>query len=202
MAAARREPARVVGDGVHTIAELVEIVNLDPRRGEDHATSLSKIHLDAISLAVLADQGLTPQSVPAAGQPVNVRRNANLSTGGTAIDVTDRVHPEVAARAIDAAQMVGLDVAGVDVVATEINRPLETQSGVIVEVNAAPGLRMHLEPSAGVARGRSARPSSPRSSPPARTAASPSPPSPASTARPPPPASSPTSSRAPAAAWA
>ncbi len=152
VAAARREPARVVGDGVHTIAELVEIVNMDPRRGEDHATSLSKIHLDAISLAVLADQGLTPQSVPPAGQGVNVRRNANLSTGGTAIDVTDLVHPEVAARCIDAAEMVGLDVAGVDVVAIEIGRPLEEQSGVIVEVNAAPGLRMHLEPSAGVSR--------------------------------------------------
>jgi cyanophycin synthetase len=152
VAAARREAARVVGDGVHTIAELVEIVNMDPRRGEDHATSLSKIQLDAISLAVLADQALTPQSVPPAGQGVNVRRNANLSTGGTAIDVTDRVHPEVAARAIDAAEMVGLDVAGVDVVATEISRPLEEQGGVIVEVNAAPGLRMHLEPSAGVSR--------------------------------------------------
>ena len=152
MAAARREPAQVVGDGVHTVAELVDIVNMDPRRGEDHATSLSKIKLDAVSLAVLADQGYTPESVPPAGAACSIRRNANLSTGGTAIDVTDRVHPEVAARAIEAAAVVGLDMAGVDVVAIDIGRPLEEQGGVIVEVNAAPGLRMHLEPSAGMSR--------------------------------------------------
>ena len=98
------------------LAELVEEVNRDPRRGEDHATSLSKIPLDPISLAVLAEQGYTPESVPPAGQRVLIRRNANLSTGGTAEDVTDRVHPEVAARCVDAARMVGLDVAGIDVV--------------------------------------------------------------------------------------
>jgi cyanophycin synthetase len=152
VAAARREPAQVVGDGARTIAELVEQVNLDPRRGDHHATSLSKIRLDAISLAVLSDQGFTPQSVPPAGKTVLIRRNGNLSTGGTAIDVTERIHPEVAARAVEAAAMVGLDVAGVDVVATDVTRPLEEQRGVVVEVNAAPGLRMHLEPSAGVAR--------------------------------------------------
>src|SRR5205085_8186001 len=83
------------------------------------------------------------------GQRVLIRRNANLSTGGTAIDVTDRVHPDVAARSIEAARVVGLDIAGVDVVVTDIGRPLEEQGGVIVEVNAGPGLRMHLEPSAG-----------------------------------------------------
>ena len=81
-----------------------------------------------------------------------IRRNANLSTGGTATDVTDEVHPEVAARAVDAARAVGLDIAGVDVVARDIGRPLEEQGGVIVEVNAGPGLRMHLEPSAGTPR--------------------------------------------------
>ena len=81
-----------------------------------------------------------------------IRRNANLSTGGTAIDVTERVHPEVAARAVDAAKIIGLDIAGIDVVAKDISRPLEEQGGVIVEVNAAPGLRMHLEPSVGVSR--------------------------------------------------
>ena len=81
-----------------------------------------------------------------------IRRNGNLSTGGTAIDVTERVHPQVAARAVDAAQVIGLDIAGVDVVAADISVPLEEQAGVVVEVNAAPGLRMHLEPSAGISR--------------------------------------------------
>jgi cyanophycin synthetase len=152
VAAARREPAQVVGDGLRTIAELIKLVNSDPRRGDDHATSLSKIRLDAVSLAVLTEQGYTPASIPPAGSVVLVRRNANLSTGGTAIDVTDRVHPEIAARAVDAARVVGLDVAGVDVVACDISRPLEEQGGGIVEVNAAPGLRMHLEPSIGISR--------------------------------------------------
>jgi cyanophycin synthetase len=149
-AAARREPAHVVGNGLNTVRELIDLVNTDPRRGEHHATVLSKLKLDDISLAVLSDQGLTPDSVPSAGQMVLIRRNANLSTGGTAIDVTEYVHPDVAARAVEAAQMIGLDIAGVDVVAQDISRPLDEQHGVIVEVNAAPGLRMHLEPSAGV----------------------------------------------------
>ncbi|MBA4031480.1 MAG: cyanophycin synthetase [Planctomyces sp.] len=152
VAAARREPPQVVGDGRHSIRELVREVNLDPRRGEDHATPLSKIPIDDIACAVLADQGLIPESVPAAGQLVLLRRNANLSTGGSAADVTELVHPEVAARVIDAVRMVGLDIAGVDVVATDISRPLEQQGGVIVEINAAPGLRMHLQPSAGQPR--------------------------------------------------
>jgi cyanophycin synthetase len=152
VAAARREPAQVLGDGVRTVAQLVELVNADPRRADHHAKVLSKIKLDAIALAVLADQGFTPDSIPPAGTTVLVRRNANLSTGGTAIDVTERVHPAVAASAIDAAKIVGLDIAGVDVVAQDISRPLSEQGGVIVEVNAAPGLRMHLEPSVGISR--------------------------------------------------
>ena len=152
VAAARREPAKVLGDGLHAVKELIDIVNMDPRRGEHHATVLSKIKLDAVSLAVLADQGYTPESVPPAGAAVLIRRNGNLSTGGTAIDVTERVHPQVAARAIEAAAVVGLDIAGVDVVAMDISRPLEEQGGVVVEVNAAPGLRMHLDPSVGISR--------------------------------------------------
>jgi cyanophycin synthetase len=152
IAAARREPAQVLGDGVHSVAELVEAVNQDPRRGDDHATALSKIRLCPIALAVLAEQGLSPEAVPARGAGVLVRRNANLSTGGTAADVTDLVHPDVAARAIEAAKVVGLDVAGIDVVCLDISRPLEEQGGMIIEVNASPGLRMHLEPSSGSPR--------------------------------------------------
>jgi cyanophycin synthetase len=131
---------------------LIDIINQDPRRGEDHATCLSKIPLDAVSQAVVASQGYTPQSIPEPGMRVLIRRNANLSTGGTATDVTDQVHPQLAARVIDAARVVGLDIAGVDVVAGDIRRPLEEQGGVVVEVNAAPGLRMHLAPSSGTPR--------------------------------------------------
>jgi cyanophycin synthetase len=151
-AAARREPAQVIGDGRSTVTALVAEVNRDPRRADGHATVLSRIRLDTVALAVLADQGFTPDSVPPAGVRVLIRRNGNLSSGGTALDVTDRVHPEVAARAIDAARVVGLDIAGVDVVALDIGRPLEEQDGAVVEVNAGPGLRMHLEPSAGQPR--------------------------------------------------
>jgi cyanophycin synthetase len=139
----------VVGDGRSTINELVAQVNQDPRRSDGHGTVLSRIRLDGIALGVLAEQGQTPESVPGSGQRVLIRRNANLSTGGTATDVTDLVSPRVASQAVDAARAVGLDVAGIDVLAADISRPLEEQGGAVVEVNAGPGLRMHLEPSGG-----------------------------------------------------
>ncbi|HEX7671082.1 MAG TPA: cyanophycin synthetase, partial [Polyangiaceae bacterium] len=152
VAAARREPPQVTGDGRRTVEELVGLENRSPRRGDDHATSLSKLRLDTIGLETLAAQKLGPRSVPLEGQRVILRFNANLSTGGTAVDVTEEVHPEVARAAIRAARMVGLDVAGVDVVAPSVNVPLEATGGAIVEVNAAPGLRMHLDPSSGTPR--------------------------------------------------
>jgi cyanophycin synthetase len=152
VAAALREPAQVIGDGVASVAELLDRANGDPRRSDGHATVLSLIKLDVIGLAVLAEQGYTPDSIPAAGTRVLVRNTANLSTGGTATDITDLVHPEVAARAVDAARVVGLDIAGVDVLTQDIGQPLEVQGGAVVEVNAGPGLRMHLEPSAGTPR--------------------------------------------------
>jgi cyanophycin synthetase len=152
VAAARRDPPSVVGDGTLTIAELVEQINQDPRRGSGHSTSLTKIRFDDIAYACLAAQGFTADAVPARGKRVNLRNNANLSTGGSATDVTDDVHPDVAARAIAAAQMIGLDICGVDVVCDSILRPIEEQGGGIVEVNAAPGLRMHLSPSFGKGR--------------------------------------------------
>ena len=152
VAAARREPPQVLGDGQHTIRELVQIVNQDPRRGSGHGTALTKIRLDDIAIARIASEGLSPDSVPAQGQRVVLRNNANLSTGGSATDVTDDVHPEVAARAIEAAQTIGLHICGVDVVCETMLKPLEEQSGGIVEVNAAPGLRMHLAPSFGKPR--------------------------------------------------
>jgi cyanophycin synthetase len=152
VAAARRDPPQVVGDGVHTVRELVNIVNADPRRGSGHSTSLTKIRFDDIAIARLALQDLEADSVPGKGQRVILRNNANLSTGGTATDVTDDVHPEVAARAVEAAQMIGLDICGVDVVCDNVLTPIENQRGGVVEVNAAPGLRMHLAPSYGKGR--------------------------------------------------
>ena len=152
VAAARREPPQVLGDGVHTISQLVDIVNQDPRRGSGHGTALTKIRLDDIAIARIAAEGLTPDSVPAQGQRVVLRNNANLSTGGSATDVTDDVHPDIAARAVDAAQTIGLHICGVDVICESMLRPLEEQGGGIVEVNAAPGLRMHLSPSFGKPR--------------------------------------------------
>ena len=152
VAAARRDPPHVIGDGVHTVRQLVDKVNEDPRRGEGHATSLTKVRIDEIAIARLQVQGLTADDVPEQGRRVILRNNANLSTGGTATDVTDDVHPEVAARAIAAAQCIGLEICGVDVLAESVHRPLESQNGGIVEVNAAPGLRMHLSPSYGKGR--------------------------------------------------
>jgi len=152
VAAARREPPLVIGDGAHTVRELVEQVNRDPRRGEGHATTLTKIRFDDIALATLDRQGYNAESVPAKGARVILRNNANLSTGGTATDVTDDVHPELAARAVAAAQTIGLDICGIDVVCDSVLKPLEEQGGGIVEANAAPGLRMHLQPSYGKGR--------------------------------------------------
>ena len=152
VAAARRDPPLVIGDGVQSVRALVAQVNNDPRRGEGHATSLTKIRIDDIALASLAEQSFTIDSVPHKGVRVILRNNANLSTGGTATDVTDDVHPELAACAVAAAQMVGLDICGVDVVCDSVRQPLQEQGGGVVEVNAAPGLRMHLQPSYGKGR--------------------------------------------------
>lgn len=152
VAASRRDPPQVTGDGVHTIRQLVEQVNADPLRGDGHATSLTKIRFDDIALATLKKQGFDAESVPAPGTLIFLRNNANLSTGGSATDVTDEVHPEMAARAVSAARMIGLDICGVDVVAESVHYPLEEQNGGVVEVNAAPGLRMHLNPSFGKGR--------------------------------------------------
>ena len=152
VAAARREPPLVIGDGVQSVRQLVDQVNSDPRRGAGHATSLTKIRIDDIALASLATQNFTVDSVPNKGARVVLRSNANLSTGGTATDVTDDVHPDLAASAVAAAIMIGLDICGVDVVCDSVQRSLEKQGGGVVEVNAAPGLRMHLQPSFGKGR--------------------------------------------------
>ncbi|MED5617681.1 cyanophycin synthetase [Ideonella sp. BN130291] len=150
VAASRRAPPTVVGDGVSTIAQLVERENADPLRGEGHESALTQITLDEHALAVLAEAGRDAHSVVPPGEVVPLRTNSNLSTGGTAEDVTERVHPWTAELCVRAALQIGLDVAGIDLVCTDISRPLEEQSGAVIEVNAAPGIRMHESPSRGL----------------------------------------------------
>lgn len=152
VAAARRDPAQVIGDGRHSIRQLVEIVNQDPRRRPGHSSTLTRIRLDETVDLVLAQQGLTVDSIPGQGQVARLRTNCNLSTGGTATDVTEDVHPSNARLAELAAQILALDVAGIDILCRDISRPLTEQDGAIVEVNAAPGLRMHLHPAHGQPR--------------------------------------------------
>lgn len=148
VAAARGEIADVVGDGVSTVRELIALqLNADPRRGSDEDHPLNVIRLDSAAMLELTRQQLAPDDVPALGRTVLIQRNGNV-----AIDVTDQVHPEVAEAVTLAARIVGLDVAGVDLVAQDISRPLQEQGGAIVEVNAGPGLLMHLKPAQGQAR--------------------------------------------------
>ncbi len=152
VACAERVPAGVDGDGRHTVRELVARENADPRRGEGHARQLTRLRLDDRAEALVAAQGLGLDDVPASGRHINLARAANLSTGGTSIDRTDEVHPDVAGMARLAAGVVGLDVAGIDIVTTDIGRSLEEAAGAIIEVNAGPGFRMHTRPTEG--RGR------------------------------------------------
>lgn len=152
VAAARRMPAAVIGDGTHDIVALVERENADPRRGSGHENVLTRLRLDANAEAVLAGQGLTSTSIPKAGHRVRIRDTANLSAGGTAEDCTELVHPDTIFVAEQAAAIIGLDVAGIDFLSPDITRPVGETGGGIVEVNAAPGLRMHLAPSLGQAR--------------------------------------------------
>ena len=149
VAATRRTPGHVVGDGVATIAELVTEVNRDPRRGIGHEKVLTRLELDAPAVQMLAKLDLTETSIPTAGMVVPLRSTANLSTGGTATDVTDIIHPDNAEMAVRAIKAVGLDVGGVDFLTTDITKSYKTHGGGICEVNAAPGFRMHSAPSEG-----------------------------------------------------
>jgi cyanophycin synthetase len=151
-AVAERVPAHVIGDGHSTIEALIEIVNQDPRRGVGHDNVLTKITLDRTSWELLERQGYTLQTVLDAGEICYLKATANLSTGGIAIDRTDQIHPENIWLAQRVAKTIGLDIAGIDVVTADISRPLREVNGVIVEVNAAPGFRMHACPSEGKPR--------------------------------------------------
>jgi len=152
VAAARRIPPMVIGDGKSTIKELVEKENKNPLRGDGHEKVLTKISLDSVVVMDLYRQGLSLTSVPSKGEKVVLRQSANLSTGSTAADVTDQIHPDNAQLAVYASKVLGLDIAGVDIILGDISESYLEQNGKIIEINAAPGLRMHLAPSLGQGR--------------------------------------------------
>jgi cyanophycin synthetase len=152
VAVAERVPAHVIGDGKSTIAELVEETNRDPRRGEGHDNVLTQIIVDRNSYQLLERKGYTLDTILPEGEICYLKATANLSTGGIAIDRTDEIHPENIWIAQRVAKTIGLDIAGIDIVTSDISRPLREVDGVIVEVNAAPGFRMHFCPSVGIPR--------------------------------------------------
>ena len=152
VAATRRTPGHVVGDGVHTVTELIAKVNQDPRRGVGHEKVLTRLELDAQAHKMLDRAGITADSVPQPDQVIYLRSTANLSTGGTATDVTDVIHPDNREMAERAVRAIGLDVGGVDFLSKDITESYRAIGGGICEVNAAPGFRMHVAPSEGTAR--------------------------------------------------
>ncbi|MBF2002562.1 MAG: cyanophycin synthetase [Synechococcales cyanobacterium C42_A2020_086] len=152
VAVAERVPAHVVGDGRSTISELIDETNRDPRRGDGHENILTRIELDRTSWELLERQGYDLDTVLPNGEICYLKATANLSTGGTAIDRTDEIHPENVWIAQRVAKTIGLDIAGIDIVTSDISKPLRDVDGVIVEVNAAPGFRMHFCPSEGIPR--------------------------------------------------
>ncbi|RYY85410.1 MAG: cyanophycin synthetase [Chitinophagaceae bacterium] len=150
--AARRTPAAVTGDGKSSIQQLIDEVNKDPRRGYGHEKVLTQITIDNATWKMLNDKGYTLETVPAAGEEVWLKPTANLSTGGTSTDVTEEVHPANIFMAERIARIIGLDICGIDIMAENLSDPLNESGGAVLEVNAAPGFRMHVEPSEGIAR--------------------------------------------------
>ncbi len=152
VAAARRTAAHVIGDGKHTIQELIDQCNADPRRGYGHEKVLTLITVNQMTLDILEDAGRTLDTVPAEWEFVQLKDTGNLSTGGTAEDMTDLVHPANVFMAERISRIIDLDICGIDVMTTAIDKPLEETGGAVIEVNAGPGFRMHLAPSEGLAR--------------------------------------------------
>lgn len=152
VAAARRTPAHIIGDGRSTVRELIEAENSDPNRGEGHECTLTRIEVDHQTLGILEENGLDMDSVLALGTRLLLKYTANLSTGGTSEDVTHLVPPATRAMAERAARVMGLDICGIDLVARDICHPIGGENGAIIEINAAPGFRMHTHPSKGEAR--------------------------------------------------
>jgi cyanophycin synthetase len=150
--AALRTPASVLGDGIHDIQWLVDETNTDPRRGYGHEKVLTQIKVDEFTEKMLVDKGYTLQTIPTKGERVLLKPTANLSTGGTSTDVTDEVHPVNIFMAERIAKIIGLDICGIDIMAPDLRLPISENGGAVLEVNAAPGFRMHIEPSEGLPR--------------------------------------------------
>jgi cyanophycin synthetase len=152
VAAAIRKPASVIGDGKSTIDELIDITNLDPRRGFGHEKTLTSIKVDQFTLDILKDKGLTLESILPEGEELWLKPTANLSTGGTATDITDLVHPDNIFMCERIARIIGLDICGIDIMAKTLSEPVAESGGGVIEVNAAPGFRMHIDPAQGLPR--------------------------------------------------
>lgn len=152
VAAALRDPAHIKGDGVHNIQQLIDKENKDPRRGYGHEKVLTLITVDRDTMDLLEKKGYTLETVPARGEKVFLKSTANLSTGGTSVDVTDMVHPQNVFFCERISKIIGLDICGIDIMAKNLTQPLTETGGVILEVNAAPGFRMHIAPSEGLPR--------------------------------------------------
>jgi cyanophycin synthetase len=150
--AALRTPAAVTGDGKNTIQYLIDEVNKDPRRGYGHEKVLTQITIDQFTQKMLDEKGYTLETIPAKGELVLLKPTANLSTGGTSTDVTDEVHPANIMMCERIAKIIGLDICGIDIMATDLRTPVKENGGAILEVNAAPGFRMHIDPSEGLPR--------------------------------------------------
>lgn len=152
VAAAKRTPAHVIGDGKSTIKELVEKINKDPQRGYGHENTLTQIEIDNLTRSIINAKGYTEDSVIPKGEELVLKDTANLSTGGTSEDVTDIVHPANVSMAERISKVIDLDICGIDVMTTDISKPLGETEGAVLEVNAAPGFRMHLAPAVGLPR--------------------------------------------------
>lgn len=152
VAAAKRTPAMVTGDGKHTIQELIDMVNKDPRRGYGHEKVLTAIKVDDMTMNILQEKNLTLESILPPNETLYLKSTANISTGGTATDVTDLVHPHNVFMAERIARIIGLDICGIDIMTDDISEPISETGGAILEVNAAPGFRMHLAPTDGLPR--------------------------------------------------
>ena len=152
VAAAKRTPAHVIGDGKSTIQQLVDEVNKDERRGYGHEKVLTEISINSLTLELLKESGMTPETVVSKGEFVKLKSTANLSTGGTAEDVTDLIHPYNIFMAERISKIIGLDICGIDIMAHDLTKPLNESGGAVLEVNAGPGFRMHIQPTSGLPR--------------------------------------------------
>jgi len=150
--AALRTPASVIGDGIHSIQWLIDETNRDPRRGYGHEKVLTQITIDQFTQKMLDEKGYTLDTIPPKGELVLLKPTANLSTGGTSTDVTDEVHPANIFMCERIAKIIGLDICGIDIMASDLRTPVTENGGAILEVNAAPGFRMHIEPSYGIGK--------------------------------------------------